>query len=125
MKPVYFDNAVKPVGHYAPGIVHNGLVYVSGQMPMDLETRKPFAGDIGRQTELALKNVEAVLNEAGSDLDHVLQMTIYVSDMKLWDKGQRGVCSHYGRSSSRESDDPGKGSAFWNADRDIGHRRDN
>jgi reactive intermediate/imine deaminase len=86
MKPIYFDNVDKPLGHYAPGIVHNGLIYVSGQLPMDVETRKPFTGDIGRQTELALKNVEAVLKEAGSDLGHVLQMTIYVSEMELWDK---------------------------------------
>ncbi len=75
-----------PKGHYSPGIVHNGLVYVSGQLPMDLVTRKPFAGAIEEQTELALKNVEAVLNSAGSDLDHVLQFTIYVSDIELWGK---------------------------------------
>jgi 2-iminobutanoate/2-iminopropanoate deaminase len=51
---------------------------------MTLDTREPFTGDIGEQTELALRNVEAVLNAAGSDLEHVLQMTIYVSDMELW-----------------------------------------
>lgn len=73
-----------PKGHYSPGIVHNGLVYVSGQLPMDLVTREPFAGAIEEQTELALRNVEAVLHAAGSDLDHVLQMTIYISDIELW-----------------------------------------
>ncbi len=51
---------------------------------MDLVTREPFAGDIETQTELALQNVEAVLHAAGSDLDHVLQMTIYISDIELW-----------------------------------------
>ena len=51
---------------------------------MDLETREPFTGDIEMQTELALRNVEAVLHAAGSDLNHVLQMTIYVADMELW-----------------------------------------
>jgi len=53
---------------------------------MDLLTREPFAGDIETQTELALKNVEAVLNAAGSDLSRVLQMTIYISDIELWGK---------------------------------------
>jgi 2-iminobutanoate/2-iminopropanoate deaminase len=77
-------NQPQPKGHYSPGIVHNGLVYVSGQLPMDLETREPFTGSIEEQTELALRNVEAVLQAAGSDLDHVLQMTIYVSDIELW-----------------------------------------
>ena len=51
---------------------------------MTLDTREPFTGDIGEQTELALRNVEAVLKAAGSDLKQVLQFTIYVSDMELW-----------------------------------------
>ena len=53
---------------------------------MDLVTREPFAGDIETQTELALRNVETVLRAAGSDLDHVVQMTIYISDIELWGK---------------------------------------
>lgn len=53
---------------------------------MDLGTREPFAGDIETQTELALRNVEHVLKAAGSDLNDVIQMTIYVSDMELWGK---------------------------------------
>lgn len=73
-----------PKGHYSPGIEHNGLIYVSGQLPMSLDTREPFTGSIEEQTELALRNVEAVLHAAGSDLNQVLQMTIYVSDMELW-----------------------------------------
>ena len=64
--------------------MHNGLVYVSGQLPLDPETREPFTGDIGTQTEFAIRNVEAVLKEAGSDLDHVLQMTVFISDIELW-----------------------------------------
>lgn len=51
---------------------------------MSLDKREPFTGDIGGQTELALRNVEAVLKAAGSDLQQVLQFTIYVSDMELW-----------------------------------------
>ena len=73
-----------PKGHYSPGIEHNGLIFVSGQLPMTLDTREPFTGPIEEQTELALRNVEHVLKAAGSDLNHVLQMTIYVSDMELW-----------------------------------------
>ena len=51
---------------------------------MTLDTREAYTGDIGEQTELALRNVEAVLKAAGSDLRHVVQFTIYVSDMELW-----------------------------------------
>ena len=86
MKKILPAGQPTPKGHYSPGIEHNGSIYVSGQLPMDLVTREPFAGDIETQTELALRNVEAVLKEAGSDLNHVLQMTIYVSDIELWGK---------------------------------------
>lgn len=86
MDSIYLKDSPKPAGHYSPGIVHNGLVFVSGQLPMDLVTREPFAGSIEKQTELALRNVEAVLHAAGSDLQSVLQMTIYISDIELWGK---------------------------------------
>lgn len=86
MDHIYLKDSPKPAGHYSPGIVHNGLVYVSGQLPMDMTTRKPFTGSIEEQTELALRNVEAVLKEAGSSLDQVVQMTIYISDIELWGK---------------------------------------
>ncbi len=84
MKVIQPVDQPTPKGHYSPGFEHNGLIYVSGQLPMDLVTRQPFTGPIEGQTELALRNVEAVLHAAGSDLDHVLQFTIYVSDMELW-----------------------------------------
>lgn len=51
---------------------------------MDLVTREPFTGSIEEQTELSMRNVEAVLQAAGSGLERVIQMTVYVSDMELW-----------------------------------------
>ena len=84
MKVIQPENQPTPKGHYSPGIEHHGVVYVSGQLPMSLDTREPFTGSIEEQTELALRNVEHVLKAAGSDLSRVLQMTIYVSDMELW-----------------------------------------
>ena len=84
MKVIQPENQPTPKGHYSPGIEHHGIVYVSGQLPMDLVTREPFAGDIETQTELALRNVEAVLKAAGSDLSRVMQFTIYISDIELW-----------------------------------------
>ena len=86
MKTIQPSGQPTPKGHYSPGIEHHGIIYVSGQLPMDLKTREPFAGDIETQTELALRNVEAVLKAAGSDLNRVMQMTIYVSDIELWGK---------------------------------------
>ena len=84
MKKLQPSGQPRPKGHYSPGIEHNGLIFVSGQLPMSLDTREPFTGPIGEQTELALRNVEAVLKEAGCSLTDVVQFTIYVSDMELW-----------------------------------------
>ncbi|MGE3465753.1 MAG: RidA family protein [Pyrinomonadaceae bacterium] len=84
MKVIQPPNQPQPKGHYSPGIEHGGLIFVSGQLPMTLDTREPLTGDIGEQAELALRNVETVLKAAGSDLDRDLQFTIYVSDMELW-----------------------------------------
>lgn len=86
MKKVKLPNAPEPVGHYSSAVVHNGLVFVSGQLPRDAVTGRVETGAIEAQTELALRNVEAILIAAGSDLEHVLQFTIYVSEMDLWDK---------------------------------------
>jgi 2-iminobutanoate/2-iminopropanoate deaminase len=84
MKKIQVEGTPIPKGHYSQAIVHNGLVYVSGQLPMDMVTGEPSKGDIGEQAELALRNVEKILQAAGSDLSSVLQMTIYISDGEYW-----------------------------------------
>src|SRR5215211_4602385 len=86
MEKIQIEGTPIPKGHYSQGIVHNGLVYVSGQLPMNLTNGGIENGSIEAQTELALRNVESVLLAAGSDLNHVLQMTIYISDIELWGK---------------------------------------
>ena len=86
MKKIKLPNAPVPVGHYSPAVEHNGLIFVSGQLPRDAVSGEVETGAIEAQTELALRNVETILLAAGSDLNHVLQFTIYVSDMELWDK---------------------------------------
>ena len=84
MKPILTPNAPKPGGHYSQAIVHNGLVYVSGQLAVDPETGERRLGSTEEQTEQALRNVAAVLEAAGSGIDLVLKTTVYVSDIELW-----------------------------------------
>lgn len=86
MKAIKLPNIPEPKGHYSPAVVHNGLIFVSGQLPVNHATGEVETGAIELQTEIALRNVEAILKEANSDLNHVLQMTIYVSEMDDWDK---------------------------------------
>jgi 2-iminobutanoate/2-iminopropanoate deaminase len=85
IKPVLTPNAPPPGGHYSQAVVYNGLVYVSGQIAIDPETGEKQLGSIEAQTEQTLKNVSEILKACDSDLGRVLKMTIYVSDMDLWD----------------------------------------
>ena len=85
IKRITTPNAPKPAGHYSQGVVHNGLVFVSGQLSIDPETGEKKLGSIEEQTEQALKNVHGILKAAGSDWDHVLKMTVFVADISLWE----------------------------------------
>jgi len=84
MDPVLTPNAPAPGGHYSQAVVHGGIVYVAGQLPIDPASPNSPPGDAAAQTRQSLRNVAAILEAAGSGLDQVLQMTIYVSDIGLW-----------------------------------------
>ena len=84
MKPIATDSAPPPAGHYSQAMVHDGLVYVSGQLPIDPETGKPITDDIEAQTRRAIANLAAILEAAGSGLPQVVKTTVYVSDIELW-----------------------------------------
>jgi len=83
MRPVQHPDIPMPAGHYSPIVEHAGLLYVSGQLPID-----PATGDVPdgveAQTEVALANVDRLLVEAGVDRTHVIQARIYVSNVELW-----------------------------------------
>ena len=82
--PVSTPNAPTPAGHYSQAIKHNGLVFVSGQLSIDPQTGEKKLGSIEEQTEQVLRNIEAILKAADSDLSKVLKMTVYVADIELW-----------------------------------------
>jgi 2-iminobutanoate/2-iminopropanoate deaminase len=73
MKIVATDAAPRAGGHYSQGIVHGGIVYVAGQLPIDPTSSEHRVGTIEEQTERTLRNVQAILQAAGSDLSQVLQ----------------------------------------------------
>jgi 2-iminobutanoate/2-iminopropanoate deaminase len=84
MQTIQTPNAPITGGHYSQAVVHNGLVFVSGQLPLDPRDAKRPPGTLAEQTEQALRNVEAILHAAGTTLDRVLQLTIFVSDIEQW-----------------------------------------
>ncbi len=86
METIFTPDAPKPGGHYSQAVVHNGFVFVSGQLPVDPDTGEKNLGSIEEQTELVLKNTAAILEAAGSGIDRIIKTTVYVSDIGLWDR---------------------------------------
>lgn len=84
MRTISTPAAPKPAGHYSQAVVHGGMVYVAGMLPIDPATQKLVEGGIVPQTERTLRNVAAVLEASGSDLDRLVSVTIYVTDMATW-----------------------------------------
>lgn len=83
MRTIETPHAPRPAGHYSQAVVHGGLVFVAGQLPVD-PAGGPSPGDAEEQTVRALRNVEAILDAAGSGLDRLLSVTVYVADVTLW-----------------------------------------
>ena len=79
--PVFTDKAPKPRAVYNQAIVANGFVFCSGQLPKDL-SGKIVPGTVADRTHQSIKNLQAVLEAAGSSLDHVVEVNVYLSDMK-------------------------------------------
>lgn len=96
MQFVSTSDAPKPAGHYSQAVIHDGLVYVSGQLAVDPETGEKRLGWIEEQAEQALKNVAAVLEAAGSRMDLVIKTTVYVSDIALWGRVNEVYARHFG-----------------------------
>jgi len=86
MKAILTEKAPQPAGHYSQAIVHQDIVYVSGQLPIDPATGEKRLGSIEEETEQALNNLAEVLKAAGSDLGQVLKTTIYLADIELWSR---------------------------------------
>lgn len=84
MHSITTPDAPIPAGHYSQAIVHNGCVYVAGQLPIVPGQKEHTVGSIEEQTKQVFANVGHILRAAGSDLSRMLQVTVYISDMELW-----------------------------------------
>ena len=80
MKTLNTSNAPEALGPYSHAVEINGLVYTSGQIPLNVDG-EIVSEDVQAQTKQVLENVKAVLEEAGSDLESVVKATIFISNM--------------------------------------------
>ena len=81
MKAIHTDQAPKALGPYSQAIEAGGMVFASGQVPIDPATDQFVSGGIKEQTRQSLTNARSILQQAGTDLSHVVKTTVFLADM--------------------------------------------
>jgi 2-iminobutanoate/2-iminopropanoate deaminase len=83
-KIIHTPNAPAAIGPYSQAIKSGNLLFLSGQIPTDPETGEFVPGGIKEQTTRIFKNISAILNESGYEMNHIVKTTVYLSDMSLF-----------------------------------------
>jgi 2-iminobutanoate/2-iminopropanoate deaminase len=76
------DKVPEPKGPYSQAVIHNELLYISGQVPVDPETGSLVRATIEEETDAVLKNIKTIVEEAGAAMKDVLKVTCYLQDME-------------------------------------------
>jgi len=81
-KIIYTEKAPAPIGPYSQAVKIGKTLYVSGQIPLIAETGQLITDDITEETDLVMKNIWTILNQAGMDFSNVVKCSIFVTDMR-------------------------------------------
>ena len=81
MKQISTDKAPAAIGPYSQAIAHNGVIFVSGQLPIDPLTNELVPGGIGQQTHQVMQNILAILEEMGLETRHIVKTTVFLQNM--------------------------------------------
>jgi 2-iminobutanoate/2-iminopropanoate deaminase len=96
-KHVQTANAPKPIGPYSQAVIAGGLLFVSGQIPLDPQTGELIEGDIEVQTEQVFKNLMAILKEAKAGPEHVVKATVFLRDMQDFPRMNEVYARYFGK----------------------------
>ena len=86
MERIDIPGAAQPEGHYSPAIKSGNFIFISGQVGIDTFTGEMAEGGIVAQTQKTLENVQLVLESAGSSIDKIVKMNIFVTNIAYWDE---------------------------------------
>ena len=88
----------KPIGHYSQAVRSGNFLFLSGQIPIDPETNEVclFDGDVVKQTELVLKNIEAILASQKLSLSSIVKTTIFLKDLSQFSKVNEAYAKFFG-----------------------------
>jgi len=95
MEFIHTEKAPVPAGHYSQAVISGGMVYVSGQLPLNPADGSVSAG-IEEQASQVLANLEQILVAGGSSLQKVVRVTVYISDISLWGTFNRVFAEKFG-----------------------------
>ncbi len=84
IKTIKIEGAPAPAGHYSPGILYNGTLFISGQLPVNKDGSHTFNEPFDVQARVALNNLLAVVSAAGGTADHLLKVTVYIVGVEHW-----------------------------------------
>jgi 2-iminobutanoate/2-iminopropanoate deaminase len=84
----------KKPGHYTPSVTHNGLVYVSGVLPIVQPNYMPIA--FVDQVQVVFQNLSSILEQAGSNKQNLIQVRVYITHMQLWDEFDAAYAKYLG-----------------------------
>jgi 2-iminobutanoate/2-iminopropanoate deaminase len=98
MKTVFItEKAPKPVGPYNQAIEVGNFLFVSGQLAIDPKEEKIVVKDVTLQTRQVMKNIKAILENAGYSLENIVQSNVYLSSMKLFDEFNKEYANYFSR----------------------------
>lgn len=78
---IHTDKAPQAIGTYSQAVNHNGLVFISGQIPLIPETMEMISADIEAQIRRVFENLSAICTAAGGSLDDIVKLTVFLTDM--------------------------------------------
>ena len=96
MEKIITEESKNNKGHYVPGVVSNGLLFVSGQLSRDPVSGAVPEGGIEEHVRLALKNMEKVLKQAGCTRSDVIQCRVYITDIEYWNRVNKVYAEFFG-----------------------------
>jgi 2-iminobutanoate/2-iminopropanoate deaminase len=96
MEYVATDRAPSAIGPYSQAVVGDGFVFSAGQIALDPQTMEMVGSDVAAQTEQVLRNLEEVLEAAGSRLGSVVRTTVYLADMADFQAMNQVYAKHFG-----------------------------
>lgn len=96
MKFITTESSKKRNAPYTPGVIHGGILYISGQLALDPETGKVVKGGVREHARQALANMDEVLRLAGVPKEHVIQCRVYTPDVAYWDEINVEYVNYFG-----------------------------